>query len=452
MIPVISALILFLWGGCLVGRAEVTTGPARGRAGAPGWSAFAVASGGILLLVALPPAEIWGRWGWGVVVLVACAWGLALANAWQGRRLAPALTNATGVRLLLAVGLAGFLLTGLFWVRAALGIPAGWLGDLGLKMGTLFGGWPWPALLLAGLVGLMLRPRGSGGPALLGVALVAGTLGWGAHFPVADAVRSSSSAGTGEVRRALEEPLATRPGLAALSVLGQPRSLEVRPNGLYLSPDETRTLELHGRTFPGTRSNLSRPGRGSRVRVTDASVVEVVRAPEGDRWALRSRAPGASAVEIRAGAATQWIGVRVSDEDEADSTPVDVTDQVTFEVGDTREPGPSGGFALRQTVRMTNHSDMALVGPLHLVIGFSAEAEPVLVGAGRVRHPEVRSVFGSDWRVSVAEIFPGPDGLRPIVPALAPGASSELELRVVAPLDPDAPDVELRVFESIRTP
>ncbi|WP_231373445.1 hypothetical protein [Thioalkalivibrio sp. ALE19] len=74
------------------------------------------------------------------------------------------------------------------------------------------------------------------------------------------------------------------------------------------------------------------------------------------------------------------------------------------------------------------------------------------MGAGRVRHPEVRSVFGSDWRVSVAEIFPGPDGLRPIVPALAPGASSELELRVVAPLDPDAPDVELRVFESIRTP
>ncbi len=436
-----------------MGRAGVTAGPARRRVGALRWSAFAVTSGVTLLLVALPPAEVWGRWGWGVVLLVVCAWGVALTSAWLGRRFAAAPVQAPGVWLLVAVGLAGFMLTALFWTRAALGVPTGFLGDLGWKLGALFGGWPWPALLLAGLMGLWFRPRGSGGPAFLGVALVAGTLGWMVHFPVADTIRSSSVAWADEGRRILEEPLATRPGLAALRVLGQPRHLEVRPDTLHLGPDETRTLEVHGRRFPGSRSNLSRPSQGVRLRVSDPSVVEVVRAPEGDRWALKSLAPGTSAVEVRAGAATQWIGVRVSSDDGGrDSRPADVTDRVIFRVDEPREPGPSGGFALRQTVRVTNHSDVALVGPLYLVIGQSAEAEPVLVGTGRVRHPTVLAAFGPDWRVSVAEIFPGPDGLRPVVPALPPGASSELELRVVAPLNPDAPEVELRAFASVRSP
>ncbi len=67
------------------------------------------------------------------------------------------------------------------------------------------------------------------------------------------------------------------------------------------------------------------------------------------------------------------------------------------------------------------------------------------------RHPAVLECFSVDWRVSVLEIFPGPHGLRPLVPALAPGASAELELLVVAPLDPGAPGVELRVFASYRS-
>lgn len=79
----------------------------------------------------------------------------------------------------------------------------------------------WIPLAAVGLVILLLvvRLRGSGGLALLGIALVAGTLGWGAHLPVTEGIRSSSAAWADPVRRALVEPLRTRPALVTLSVL-----------------------------------------------------------------------------------------------------------------------------------------------------------------------------------------------------------------------------------------
>ncbi len=148
------------------------------------------------------------------------------------------------------------------------------------------------------------------------------------------------------------------PGLAALGILGEPRHLEVRPNGLSLAPWETQTLEIRGRTFPGTRSNLSRPAQGTTLRVADPSVVEAAPTPGGNGWSLRSRTPGISAVEVRVGAASRWIGVRVVGENEGpEPPPVDVTDRVAFSVEAPREPPPEGGFALRQTVEVTNRAD-----------------------------------------------------------------------------------------------
>jgi hypothetical protein len=52
-----------------------------------------------------------------------------------------------------AVGLAGALLTLLFWTRASLGVPAVWLGDVGQKLGALLGGWPWPGPAAGGALG-----------------------------------------------------------------------------------------------------------------------------------------------------------------------------------------------------------------------------------------------------------------------------------------------------------
>lgn len=436
-----------------------------------------VAGVAILVLVALPPAGLWSRWEGGAF-LVLLAWGLAVATAFTRRPTSRPLATAPA---LLLVGVWGVLLTLLFWTRASLGVPRVALGDLGLKVGALLGGWAWPALLLAGLAGLpgLARRRPAAGeaagpdappaaagtrnPSLFFVALAAGTMGWLAHIPVVDALRASDLHRAEATRQTLVEPLATRTGLRALSLVGAPGQLDIRPSSFLLAVGESDSLVITGRTFPGTRSDLSRPAQGTEVVAADPSVAEAVPALDGDRWMVRARGPGTTPLEIRVGGASRWMGVRVlPPEGSSDAhvrQVVDVTDRVDIQADATRAPPPDGGFALRQVVRVTNRADVALVGALHLVVGFSADAEPVLVGTRRISDPGVLEALGveSDGptdaatvRVSAVELIPGQADWRPLVPVLPPGETASLELRVVAPLDPSAPGVQVRVFSAWR--
>ncbi len=417
-----------------------------------GWwkAGLAVLACGVL--VGLPDARLYSDPGWAPVLALATLAGAAI-TWWASRQGSPC---PVLVWETVGVGAVGAALTVLFWVRAYLGVPGVILGDVPLRLTALLGGWAWPALLLVVLYrrgGEGLRVAGARRAGLLlATGLVAGSVGFVAHYAVLGVVEDRPS-----VVRFLDRPLVSPP---ALALTGGPREMTPEPAGVIFNlagplGRQAREVVVSGRLLPGVVGDVSRAWQGTRLESGDGRVAAVEVDDEG-RWHISPRDPGGAVVTVRNRRAQAWIGVWVVEGGRiSPGSPDDVTGQVQVEAGTLRPP--EAGFAHRQALTVRNRSPEPILGPLHLVIRLPA-AGPGVVGGARTVDPTVLEAFpprqdhpsatlhGLPW----VEVLPGPRFPRTPAPVLAPGQSASVEVLVTGPIDLEVPGTVVRVFRSLQ--
>ncbi len=417
-----------------------------------GWWKAGLAVGACGILVGLPDARLYSDPGWAPVLALVTLAGVAVT--WWASRKGP--SRPVSVWEAVGVGAAGAALTVLFWVRAHLGVPGVILGDVPLRLTARLGGWAWPALLLVVLYrrgGEGLRVAGARRAGLLlAMGLVAGSVGFVAHYPVLGLVEDRPG-----VVRFLERPLASSP---ALALGGGPREMTVDPAGVVFnlaSPrgHQVREVVVSGGLLPGVAGDVSRAWQGTRLESGDGRVVAVEVDEEG-RWRMSPRDPGGAVVIVQNRRARAWIGVWVVEEGRiSPGPPEDVTGQVQVEAGPLRPP--EDGFAHRQALTVRNDSPEPILGPLHLVLRLPASG-PAFVGGARTVDPTVLEAFdprqehlsaipdGLPW----VEVLPGPRFPRTPAPVLAPGQSASVDVLVTGAIDLEDPGTVVRVFRSLH--
>jgi hypothetical protein len=360
----------------------------------------------------------------GVLGLVAVLFFLAPG----GRREVPKLIE------LVAIGLAGLVLTALFWVRARAGLRGIMLADLELTILALFG-WAWPALLLVALY----RTRHEGWRPgnrrrfgwLCGTALLAGAIGWLLHWPLwqlhdQHTTRSAvhqPDTWSGILLKPTESPL-------MMGLLGGPLTLRANPPGVVarhpVDPDDDWVwAEFAGRLLPGISRNLSWHSQGTNLVSSDPRVVGV-ELDENGRWVLQPRLPGPAIVTVSNRRARTYIGVWVTDRD-GRYAPFTIVNDL-LELTPVRHQLNESDALYTQTLRLRNRSDQPVLGPIHAVFRTDAHGRVALSGArrtARIQPAGLPSVVALD----------GSGGNR--APVLKPGERVEFEILVTPPLTSD---------------
>ncbi len=330
---------------------------------------FAVAAALLIGLVLLTDSDAWWRFDFiylaGPLLLTA---GLA---ARLGRAADRPGSSPPELRRVMLAG--GFGLSLLFWLRAALGLPAIALADIGLLMAVILSG-PAPALALTLLHDSLARPAGEPRSPLrsLLATVIAGwtgcVLGLAAAQQLDGPPLREQRREPGSLPFLLIRPSADPRLLSALPLVDR---LQLDPESLlFHRPDhwQARNIQISGRSFGLIRRDLSHPAYAVELRSLSPERVQVSVAGQGGHALIPLR-PGPAVIEARMGRQLAHMVVWML-ADAAGPTPVvDVTAGFEITLAQSDRVPPEGVLAAAsRALTLTWRGDQPLAGPLFAII------------------------------------------------------------------------------------
>lgn len=403
-------------------------------------------------LVGLPDADLFGagELAWKLVAMSLVLAIAAILLASPERRQWPSRGEVIYVALL------GGVCSGLFWFRAWLVPPTGFLAELQLQLPAVVG-WAWPGLLLASLY---RRPGEGWRPGsrrrqlgLTGVALVAGLVGFVAYLAAwslwGETLRPERSASPLHPGAILARPTATP---QALALLGGPRELRLAPHGVvFVQADDRslrpRALTIEGRYPAGLVRDIGHAAYGTRATSSRPAVVRVVEEEDGG-WTLQPGVPGHAVIRVTHRDTRAYAGVWTIPTSRSPMPVEEVTAAFSVEPGEIEDDpdGPFDGF-YRQRLMLHNRSGEPQVGPLYVLFEPRGSGEWRVLGEGRTLGLEPLHTLYMTLRPPDAAPF-----APPATDVIRPGARIELSVRFLNLAQRPEVDYGVRILRAFQGP